>query len=179
MRSVRQFSLGIDRLSGLAGELAAFLVLAACGISAGNAVIRYTISYSSNGWLEIQWYMFGAIVFLGAAQTLRMNEHVRVDLVYSSVSERTQVWIDILGFITLFLPVIGYLTWLSVPFFLQSWHLSEISNNAGGLSLWPAKLILPVGFALLFLQGVAELIKRVLILHGDMRLEVKYEKPVQ
>lgn len=179
MDGLKGLSRAVDALSEGAGKVAEWLVLAACLVSATNAVVRYLFSYSSNGFLEVQWYMFGALVFLGAAHTLRMNEHVRVDLVYASVSERTQVWIDILGFVVFFLPVVGYLAYLSWPFFLQSWRSGEASNNAGGLILWPAKAILPLGFGLLFLQGVAELIKRVLVLHGDMRLEAKYEKPVQ
>lgn len=173
------FSRGVDRLSGFAGAIAAYLVLAACMISAANALVRYLFSYSSNGFLEIQWYLFGALVFLGASHTLRMNEHVRVDLIYSAVSERTKLWIDIVGLVLFFLPVTIYLTYLSVPFFAQSWRINEVSNNAGGLVVWPAKLILPVGFVLLTLQGVSELIKRILALQGLIEIDIKYEKPVQ
>jgi TRAP-type mannitol/chloroaromatic compound transport system permease small subunit len=173
------FSRGVDRLSGYAGAISAYLVLFACVISAANAGVRYLFSWSSNGLLEIQWYLFGALVFLGASHTLRMNEHVRVDLVYSAVSERAKLWIDIVGLIVFFLPVTLYLTSLSIPFFVQSWRIGEVSNNAGGLVVWPAKLILPVGFALLTLQGVSELIKRILALQGLIKIEVKYEKPIQ
>lgn len=179
MEALRLFSRSVDRLSGWAGAIASVLVLAACLVSAGNASIRYLFSYSSNGWLEIQWYMFGALVFLGAANTLRMNEHVRVDLVYSSLSVRNQTWIDVIGFVFFFLPVTMYLTRLSFPFFYQSLRSGEVSNSAGGLILWPAKMLIPLGFALLTLQGLSELVKRILVLQGRAELEVRYEKPLQ
>ena len=179
VEAARLVSRAIDRLSLGAAWIADWLVLLACLTSAGNALIRYTFNYSSNAFLEIQWYMFGALVFLGASYTFRMNEHVRVDLIYSSLSEEKQVWIDIVGLILFFLPVIGYLTYLSLPLFTQSFRSGEMSNSAGGLILWPAKLLIPLGFALLFLQGISELIKRVLVVEGKMRLDVKYEKPVQ
>lgn len=173
------FVRSVDALTSAVGKFASWLVLAASLISAGNAAVRYAVNYSSNGLLEIQWYLFGAMVLLGASHTLRMNEHVRVDLFYSSRSERTQTWIDLVGFALFFLPVIGYLFWLSMPFFLQSWRNQEVSSSAGGLILWPAKLLLPLGFGLLWLQGLSELIKRVLVLQGAMSLETKYEKPLQ
>jgi TRAP-type mannitol/chloroaromatic compound transport system permease small subunit len=169
----------IDGISDVAGFIAKWLVLLACLVSAGNAVVRYLISYSSNGLLEIQWYMFGGIVLLGAAQTLRLNEHVRVDLLYSSVSDRTRLWIDIFGFTLFLLPVMAYLTYMTWPFFLNSFRSGEISMNAGGLILWPAKALLPLGFALLFLQGLAELAKRIAALTGAMRVDTHYEAPLQ
>ena len=177
--AMQTVSRAIDRLSAGAAWIANWLVLFACVISAGNAIIRYVFSYSSNAFLEIQWYMFGALVLLGAAHTLRMNEHVRVDILYSSISETKQVWIDIFGFILFFLPVVGYLTWLSTPLFVQSFRSGEVSNSAGGLIIWPAKMLIPLGFALLFLQGLSELVKRILVVQGAMQLEAKYEKPVQ
>ena len=179
MDALRRGARWIDRISALAGEIATYMVLFACLISAGNAAIRYGFSYSSNGWLEIQWYLFGGIVMLGTSQTLKMNEHVRVDLFYSSRSDRGRMWIDVLGLVLFFFPVMIFLTWLSIPFFTQSWRSGEMSNNAGGLIIWPAKLLLPIGFGLLTLQGLSELIKRILVLQGEMKLEVKYEKPVQ
>jgi len=123
--------------------------------------------------------MFGALVFLGASHTLRVNEHVRVDLVYSSVSDRARLWIDAIGFTLFLLPVCILLTYLSLPFFVQSFRTGELSNNAGGLILWPIKLFLPLGFALLTLQGLSELIKRVAALRGDLTLDTHYEKPLQ
>jgi TRAP-type mannitol/chloroaromatic compound transport system permease small subunit len=174
-----KFTRAIDGLSDIAGFIAKWLVLLACLVSAGNAIVRYLISYSSNGLLEIQWYMFGGIVLLGASQTLRLNEHVRVDLLYSNVSDRTRLWIDIVGFTVFLLPVMAYLTYLTWPFFLNSFRSGELSMNAGGLILWPAKALLPLGFALLFLQGLAELAKRIAALAGALRLDTHYEAPLQ
>ncbi len=179
MNALLGFSRGIDRLSAGFAVIADYLVLIAVLISAGNALVRYTLGYSSNGFLEIQWYMFAAIVLFGAAYTLRMNEHVRVDLVYSALSTRGRLLVDVFGFVVLYLPVIGYLFWLTFPFFWRSFTTGEGSMNAGGLILWPAKLTLPLGFGLLFLQGVSELIKRVAALKGLLTLETKYEKPLQ
>lgn len=179
MDGLRQLSRMIDDLSAGAAKVADWLVLLAVLVSAGNALVRYTFSYSSNAFLEVQWYMFGALVLLGASHTLRMNEHVRVDLVYGSLSERAQVWVDIVGLILFFLPVVIYLTWLSAPLFWQSFRAGEVSNSAGGLIVWPAKLMIPLGFGMLALQGLSELIKRCLILRGEMTLEARYEKPVQ
>ena len=169
----------IDWLSDIAGYIAKWLVLLACLISAGNAVVRYLISYSSNGLLEIQWYMFGGIVLLGAAQTLRLNEHVRVDLLYSAVSDRSRLWIDIVGISIFLLPATAFLFYLTWPFFVNSFRSGEVSMNAGGLILWPAKILLPTGFALLFLQGLAELAKRIAALSGAMRIDTHYEAPLQ
>lgn len=169
----------VDAISDAFGFIAKWLVLLACLVSAGNATIRYLLNYSSNGWLEIQWYMFGGIVLLGAAQTLRLNEHVRVDLLYSAVSDRARLWIDIVGFTLFLLPAMLFLTWMTMPFFLNSWRLQEVSSNAGGLILWPIKAVLPLGFALLFLQGLAELVKRIAALAGAVKLDTHYEAPLQ
>jgi TRAP-type mannitol/chloroaromatic compound transport system permease small subunit len=169
----------IDGISDAFGFIAKWLVLLACLVSAGNATVRYLISYSSNGLLEIQWYMFGGIVLMGAAQTLRLNEHVRVDLLYSSVGDRGRLWIDVFGLVIFLLPVMAYLFYLTWPFFMTSFRSGELSMNAGGLILWPAKALLPLGFALLFLQGLAELAKRLAALAGAMRIDTHYEAPLQ
>ncbi len=169
----------IDGISDAFGFIAKWLVLLACLVSAGNATVRYLISYSSNGLLEIQWCMFGGIVLMGAAQTLRLNEHVRVDLLYSSVSDRGRLWIDVFGLVIFLLPVMAYLFYLTWPFFMTSFRSGELSMNAGGLILWPAKALLPLGFALLFLQGLAELAKRLAALAGAMRIDTHYEAPLQ
>lgn len=179
MTALLRLSGAIDAITQKLSVVADWLVLLACLVSAGNASVRYLFSYSSNGWLEIQWYMFGALVFLGASHTLRMNEHVRVDVVYSSVSERAQLWIDALGFICFFLPVTIFLTRITLPFFIDSFVQGDISNNAGGLVLWPIKAMLPLGFFLLTLQGISELIKRVAALMGLRRMDTHYEKPLQ
>lgn len=176
---ILKFTRAIDSLSDVFGFIAKWLVLLACVVSAGNASIRYLFNYSSNGWLEIQWYMFGGIVFLGAAQTLRLNEHVRVDLVYSAVSDRARLWIDIIGITCFLMPAMTYLTYLTLPFFLNSFRLQEVSSNAGGLILWPVKAVLPFGFAMLWLQGLAELAKRIAALAGVVKLDTHYEAPLQ
>ena len=154
-------------------------MLLSCLISAGNAFSRYAFGISSNAWLEIQWYMFGALVMLGASYTLKRNEHVRVDIVYSHVSTRRQIGIDIFGFILFMLPATIIMTYLSWPIFHNSWMLGEVSGNAGGLLRWPIKIFLPLGFALLTLQGVSELIKRVAMLTGHMPADLHYERPLQ
>lgn len=169
----------IDAISRFVGKIAEFLVLLCCLISAGNAIIRYTFNYSSNGWLEIQWYLFAFVVILGASHTLRNNEHVRVDLFYGSASERGKLWIDVFGLAFLLLPACIFLTWLSWPFFVLSYQEGEISSNAGGLIRWPVKLMLPMGFGLLVLQGISELIKRISALTGRVQIDTKYEKPLQ
>jgi TRAP-type mannitol/chloroaromatic compound transport system permease small subunit len=156
-------------------------VLLSCLISAGNAFSRYAFGISSNAWLEIQWYMFGALVMLGASYTLKRNEHVRVDIVYSHVSTRRQIGIDIFGFVLFMLPATIIMTYLSWPIFHNSWMLGEVSGNAGGLLRWPIKLVLPVGFLLVALQGISEVIKRVAFLNGVPveSLEAHYERPTQ
>jgi TRAP-type mannitol/chloroaromatic compound transport system permease small subunit len=154
-------------------------VLLACLISAGNATSRYLLDASSNAWLEVQWYMFAGIVLLGGPYTLQRNGHVRVDLVYSSVSERTRIWIDILGGLVFLLPICIILVYFTWPWFLDSWRLHEGSQNAGGLLRWPVKLLLPLGFALMALQGISEIIKRIAALRGVQRTEFVYEKPLQ
>jgi TRAP-type mannitol/chloroaromatic compound transport system permease small subunit len=174
-----RFSRVIDSINERFGRLANWLVLLACLISAGNATSRYAISLSSNAWLEIQWYMFSGMFLLGAAYTLKVNEHVRVDLVYANVSERTRLWIDVFGFIMFLLPATIMLALMTWPFFYESWIRGEMSGNAGGLIRWPVKLLMPVGFFMLSLQGVSELIKRIAALKGLIRLDTRYEAPQQ
>jgi TRAP-type mannitol/chloroaromatic compound transport system permease small subunit len=172
-------SRAIDALNSKFGVVANYLVLFAALISAGNAGSRYLFSASSNGWLEIQWYMFAGMVLLGAPYTLKMNEHVRVDLVYGMVSERTRIWIDIVGGLLFLLPICIILTYFTWPWFVESWTINEGSSNAGGLIRWPVKLLLPVGFCLMTLQGVSEIIKRIAALEHVIDIEFKYEKPLQ
>ena len=172
-------SRAIDWVNAQFGVIANWLVLLACLISAGNAASRYLFSVSSNGWLEIQWYMFGGMVLLGAPYTLKMNEHVRVDLIYGMVSERTRIWIDIIGGFLFLLPICVILTYFTWPWFVESWTINEASSNAGGLVRWPVKLLLPVGFALMALQGISEIIKRIAALEHVIDIEFKYEKPLQ
>src|SRR3977135_1457761 len=151
MKSLLALSRVIDALNERLGVIADALVLLSCLISAGNAFSRYAFSISSNAWLEIQWYMFGALVLLGASYTLKKNEHVRVDIVYSNVSTRAQIAIDILGGILFLLQATLLSAYLSWPVFYNAWAHGEISGNAGGLLRWPIKIFLPIGFALLSL----------------------------
>ncbi|MBC7804502.1 MAG: TRAP transporter small permease subunit [Candidatus Parcubacteria bacterium] len=172
-------SRAIDAMNERIGFLAEWLVLLSCLISAGNAFSRYAFGISSNAWLEIQWYMFAAVIMLGASYTLKRNEHVRVDIVYANVSTRRQMSIDIFGFIVFMLPATVIMTYLSWPIFYNSWALGEISANAGGLIRWPVKIMLPLGFFLLSLQGISELIKRIAMITGHMKADLHYERPLQ
>jgi TRAP-type mannitol/chloroaromatic compound transport system permease small subunit len=173
------FSRGVDWINEKFGVAANWLVLFACLVSAGNAASRYLFSQSSNGWLEIQWYMFAGMVLLGAPYTLKMNEHVRVDLFYSLVSERARIWIDIVGGFLFLLPICVILIYFTWPWFVDSWRINESSSNAGGLIRWPVKLLMPVGFALMALQGISEIIKRIAALEHVIEADFKYEKPLQ
>jgi TRAP-type mannitol/chloroaromatic compound transport system permease small subunit len=178
-----KFLLSLSRLVDAANErlsvVADALVLLSCLISAGNAFSRYAFSISSNAWLEIQWYMFGALVMLGASYTLKKNEHVRVDIVYTNLPTRAQIWVDIVGTLLFLLPAAVILTYLSWPIFHNAWVMDEMSNNAGGLIRWPVKIFLPLGFGLLSLQGFSELVKRVAMLTGHMKADLHYERPLQ
>src|SRR5262245_35550488 len=179
MNQLLALSRVIDYFNEKLGWIADWLVLLSCLISAGNAFSRYAFSISSNAWLEIQWYMFAAMVMLGASYTLKKNEHVRVDIIYANVATRTQIGIDIFGCILFLLPAAVIMTYLSWPVFYNSWAINEISTNAGGLIRWPVKIFLPIGFALLTLQGVSELIKRIAMLTGHMKADLHYERPLQ
>jgi TRAP-type mannitol/chloroaromatic compound transport system permease small subunit len=179
LQPLLKLSRAIDFVNDRFGEVANWLVLLACLISAGNAMSRYAFALSSNAWLEVQWYMFAGMVMLGAPHTFRLNEHVRVDLLFSAVSERTRIWIDILGIILFLLPICIILVYFTWPWFVESWRIEEMSSNAGGLIRWPVKLVLPVGFALMVLQGISELTKRIEALIHHHRLQYEYEKPLQ
>ncbi|QLQ03948.1 MAG: TRAP transporter small permease subunit [Thiobacillus sp.] len=160
----------IDALTERIGRLVIWLVLVATLISAGNALARYLLGESSNAWLEIQWYLFGAMFLLAAGYTLKHNGHVRIDILYNRLSLRGQAWIDLAGGLLFLLPMAGLLMWLAWPMFHEAWVTHEMSPDAGGLVRWPVKLLLPVGFALLALQGIAEIIKRIGVLSGHLVL---------
>ena len=164
-----------DRL----GVLANWLVIAACLISAANAMSRYAFDLSSNAWLEIQWYLFAAIVMFGASYTLKVNEHVRVDIVYTHLSERGKLWLDLVGTAIFLVPSMLVIAWYSWPFFMQSWAIDEMSGNAGGLLRWPVKFLVPLGFFLVAMQGISEIIKRAASLLGTARYQTRYERPLQ
>jgi TRAP-type mannitol/chloroaromatic compound transport system permease small subunit len=156
----------IDRLSERVGHTFYWLVLATVLISAANAVVRKAFNYSSNSLLEIQWYLFSAIFLFLAGYTLMRNDHVRIDVIAHRLSKRTQTWIDIVGTVFFLFPMAFLIMWLSWPVFVEAYERHEVSTNAGGLIIWPARLLVPIGFALLIVQGVSELIKRFAFLRG-------------
>jgi len=166
-------------LSAAAAWLATWCVLAACLVSAGNAIVRYSLDMGSNAWLETQWYLFAVIVLFGASKTLRLNGHVRVDLLYGLLTPRGQVWLDLVCLALFLLPATLLLAGMSWTVFAESWRIGEVSSNAGGLVRWPVKLVLPLGFGLLALQGLAEMARRVAMLSGAIPLSVQYERPLQ
>ncbi len=158
----------IDALNERIGLGISWALLLAVLICSGNAIVRYTLNTSSNAWLEIQWYLFGAIFLLAASYTLRRNEHVRIDVIVGRFSKRTQVWIDVFGFLFFLLPATLLILYFAVPFAMESVRNQEVSSNAGGLIVWPAKILIPIGFLMLTLQGISELIKRVGFLMGQI-----------
>jgi TRAP-type mannitol/chloroaromatic compound transport system permease small subunit len=180
MNALLRISALIDGLNEHVGRLAYWLVLAAVLVSSGNAVSRYAFNMSSNAWLEIQWYLFAAIFLLCAGYTLRHNEHIRIDIISGRLSRRAQAWIDVLGTLFFLLPVVLYIFWASWPMVQDSYLRHEISADAGGLVRWPVKILIPIGFLLLALQGASELIKRIAFLAGAIGDPTeKHETPVE
>lgn len=202
MKGLLKVAAAIDTINRWLGLIAIWFVLLASLLSAFNAFFRYSINEiaalarnypslkslntvlevygaNSNAFLEAQWYMFAVMAMFGAAWTLKLNEHVRVDLIYGWVSERTRTWIDLFGGIFCLMPfciILSYITW---PWFVDAWYSGEISTNAGGLVRWPVKLVLPVGFFFVALQGVSEIIKCIAALTSNYVREHAYEKPLQ
>lgn len=161
-------SRAIDKLNEVIAGAVAWALLLAVVICTGNALVRYIFNNSSNAWLEIQWYLFAAMFLLASAHTLKRDEHVRIDVVAGRFSRRTQVWIDLFGFFLFLLPICGVILYYGVPYALESIRNGEMSSNAGGLIVWPAKLLIPVGFVLMILQGLSEIIKRIAYLGGKL-----------
>ncbi len=154
----------IDRINERIGKAMGLLILLAILVSAGNAIIRKVFSISSNAWLELQWYLFGAAFMLAAANTLRQNEHIRIDILYGALSRRTQHWIDLLGHIFFLMPFVVLMSWMMVPYALRAFYQGDISTNAGGLIIWPARALLAGGFILLSFQGISEIIKKIAVM---------------
>ena len=179
MNALLALSRLIDAINDRFAVIAMWAALGACLISAANAIVRYGFNYSSNAYLEIQWYLFAAVVMLGAAQVLRVNEHIRVDVIYGTYSGRTQALIDLTGLVLFMLPSMVVMIYYAWPLFLKMYLTGEVSSNAGGLIRWPAMLMLPLGFGLLFAQGVSEAIKRVAWLAHKYEGEFHYERPLQ
>ena len=171
-------SRAIDRLNGAIGRAVKWLVLLATLVSAGNAVMRYGFDRSSNAWLELQWYLFALIFLLGAGYTHQHNGHVRIDVLYGRFNPRMRAWVDLVGGLLFLLPMAGLIGWLGWSAFLTSWNVSETSPDAGGLLRWPIKLAIPLGFGLLCLQGLSEIIKRAAFLAGRLDLLEEHAEEV-
>ena len=169
----------MDWISKKFGVLASWTVLLSALISAGNAFVRYGVDWSSNSLIEIQWYLFAYMVMVGAPHVLKLNEHVRVDLIYGKLKGNGPVYVDLFGLVIFLVPVMSFLMYLSWGYFLNTWTSGEMSQNAGGLIRWPVVLAMPLGFALVLLQGLAEIVKRIAYLQGKYEMDTHYEKPLQ
>lgn len=166
MNGLLKMSQAIDTMNERVGRAMIWLILIVVIVSSGNAAFRFAFNMSSNAMLEIQWYLFSAIFLLSAGYVLKRNEHIRIDVVVGRFSARVQNWIDVFGFLVFLLPMALIITYVSWPVFTNAWHSGEISSNPGGLIRWPVRLLLPVGFVLLILQALSELIKRIAFLKG-------------
>jgi TRAP-type mannitol/chloroaromatic compound transport system permease small subunit len=166
MGALLGLSRAIDAISTFIGRWIAWLVLVAVLVSAGNAIIRKVFGTSSNAWLELQWYLFGAVFMLCAAWTLLSNEHIRIDIISNMLKKRSRDMIDVIGHALFLLPFAGLMVYLSWPFVMRSIANQEVSTNAGGLIVWPAKALILLGFMMLVAQGISELIKRIAIMRG-------------
>jgi TRAP-type mannitol/chloroaromatic compound transport system permease small subunit len=166
MQALLRFARAVDRLNEFIGRSISWLGLAAVVICAFAATARYALNIGSNAWLEIQWYLNAAVFLLVAAYTLRRHEHVRIDVIFGKLPPRVQAWIDIVGGVVALLPATLIIAWYSMPSLVNSWGIQEYSSDPGGLIRWPVRLLIPVAFGLLALQGIAEIIKRVGFLNG-------------
>lgn len=166
MHALLKFSKFVDWISTQIGKYVIWLILASTVISGVNAVVRKMFNMSSNAFLEVQWYLFAASFLLAAGYTLLNNEHVKIDVVSSHLSKRGQIWVDVIGFCLFLTPVCLTILWYGIPFFIQGYESGEMSSNAGGLIRWPVYAMIPIGFSLLLLQGLSELIKRIAFLQG-------------
>ena len=166
MRALLKLSNAVDWLNAQVGKWVIWLILGSTIISAINALVRKIFNVSSNAYLEVQWYLFAGAFLLAAGYTLLNGEHVKIDVVSSHLSKRKQIWIDIIGFTFFLMPMCMIILWFGTPFFLQGFRSGEMSSNAGGLVRWPVYALMPIGFALLMLQGLSELVKRVAFLRG-------------
>jgi TRAP-type mannitol/chloroaromatic compound transport system permease small subunit len=166
MHVLLKFSKLVDWLNGQIGKYVIWLILGSTLISAVNAIVRKVFNMSSNAYLEVQWYLFAASFLIAAGYTLLNGEHVKIDVISSHLSKRGQIWIDVFGFSVFLIPMCMTILWYGTPFFIKGLYSGEMSSNAGGLIRWPVYAMLPLGFGLLLLQGVSELIKRVAFLQG-------------
>lgn len=161
-------SRAIDWLASTVGRIVAWAIFAAVIVSTGNAIIRKVFDQSSNSWLELQWYLFGAVFMLCSSWTLLVNEHIRIDIVNNMLPVRVRNWIDVIGHTLFLLPLTVLMIWTTTPFVIKSFTANEQSLNAGGLIVWPAKALILIGFVMLLLQSFSELIKRFAIMRGEL-----------
>lgn len=168
MEGLLRLSRAIDDVSTLIGRYVSWLVVAAAVVSAGNAVIRKVFDISSNGWLELQWWLFAIVFLLASPWTLALNEHIRIDVVNQHFPRWMKNAVEIVGHVFFLIPSAAMLIWTSWHFFMTSYAQNEQSSNAGGLPQWPIKALIPLAFALLLAQGISELIKRIAIIRGEM-----------
>lgn len=166
MNGLLAVSRAIDRLNEIIGKTVMWAIFVAILVSAVNAVVRKVFNVSSNAWLELQWYLFGAAFMLASAYTLKQNEHIRIDIFYGTRSRRTQHWIDLIGHVLFLMPFVVLMAWMLVPYAWQAWKIGQISTNSGGLIIWPARALLAGGFILLVLQGVSEIVKKIAVMQG-------------
>lgn len=168
MPALLAVSRAIDRFNAFVGRNVAWLIFLAVVVSAGNAIVRKVFNQSSNAWLELQWFLFGGAFMLAAAYTLQQNEHIRIDVFYGTRTRRTQHWIDLFGHVFFTLPFVVLMTWLLIPYTLQAYNSGQISTNAGGLIIWPARAVLALGFILLIAQALSEIVKKIAVMRGLM-----------
>lgn len=166
MQPVLAIASGIDRITAAVGRAVGWLILLAIVVSAGNAIVRKAFNMSSNTWLELQWYLFGAAFMGAAAYTLQQNEHIRIDIIYGAFSRRVQHWIDLLGHLFFLLPFVALMAWMMVPYAWAAFQSGQISTNAGGLLIWPARALLAAGFVLLLAQALSEIVKKIAVMRG-------------
>ena len=166
MQALLGLSRGIDRVTAFVGKFVMWLILVAVIVSAGNAIVRKAANWSSNSLLELQWYLFGAAFMGAAAYTLQQNEHIRIDIFYGTRTRRTQHWIDLFGHVVFTLPFVVLMTWMLIPYAWQAYEIGQISTNAGGLLIWPARAMLAAGFILLIAQVLSEIVKKIAVMQG-------------
>lgn len=166
MQPLLAASRAIDRLTEIIGKTVMWAIFVAILVSAVNAIVRKVFNTSSNAWLELQWYLFGAAFMLASAYTLKQNEHIRIDIFYGTRTRRTQHWIDLIGHLLFLMPFVVLMSYMLVPYALAAFKSGQVSTNAGGLLIWPARAILAAGFVLLVLQGISEIIKKIAVMQG-------------
>ena len=168
MQPLLPFARVIDRVNEAIAKTVMWLILIAVLVSTGNAIIRKSFNMSSNAWLELQWYLFGACFMLAAAYTLKQNEHIRVDIFYGTRTRRTQHWIDLFGHVFFTLPFVLLMAWMLIPYAMNAYRIGQVSTNSGGLIIWPARAVLAIGFVQLVFQVLSEIVKKIAVMRGEL-----------